>query len=260
MKIQQQKSYIIIVLLIFSLLLFSRSSFFSFLRMKVTSIFSGPLQFISYPIKETKKILFYHRTYEEYVRLRKEADALKARLVGMEEVIRENNRFEQLLKFKRRLLYSSIVASVIGRDPTQWNSSLTLDRGEDDGVKPGMSVVNAFGVIGKIVEVSQKQSKAILLTDPQFSVAAVIKSGRDSGIVSGSLKGLCRMRYIDRDAQVQIGDQVLTSKLSGSFPEGLMIGEVVSVQEKTGGISKECYIKPAVAVSKLEEVLIIQSE
>ena len=111
---------------------------------------------------------------------------------------------------------------------------------------------------GKIAEAGEQYSKVILLTDPQFSVAAVVQRPREIGLVSGSLQGeICRMRFISADAQVSVGDKVITSKLSTSFPEGLLIGEILQIVDDPQKPAIECIIKPSVALSQLEEVLVI---
>jgi len=221
---------------------------------------SVPIRLLSFPIGEMKKILYYHRTFSEYRHLKNEVGVLKARLIGLEEVIRENSRLEDLLKFKRKLIYSSVAASVIGRDPSYWNSSMIIDKGQNDGIKLGMPVVNALGVVGKIVEVSPKKSKVILLTDSQFSVAALIQEPRESGLVVGTLQDVCRMRYIRESAKIRVGDKVITSKLSSSFPESLLIGEIIKITEDPGSASVEYLIQPSVSFSQLEEVLVILKE
>ena len=253
---QKNVVYLCILLTIFSLL-FAGTRFSPPLAFNVIRISSVILHLLSYPVQEIKKIVFYRRTFDEYKRLKEETDVLKARLVGLEEVIRENVRLEKLLKFKRELIYSSAVANVIGRDPSYWNSAMIIDKGSEDGIKRGMAVVNALGVVGKIAEVGRNKSKVILLTDPQFSVAALIQGPRESGLVSGTLQGVCRMRYIRPDAKVNIGDKVITSTLSSSFPEGLLIGEIILIDDQGQKPTVECLVRPSVAFSQLEEVLII---
>lgn len=117
--------------------------------------------------------------------------------------------------------------------------------------------MNSFGVVGKISEVGEKSSTVILLTDPQFSVAALVKGPRESGLVSGTLQGVCRLRYLKRDAQIEIGDQVITSKLSSSFPEHLIIGKIVRVIDDPNGQTIQGIVEPAVNFSQIEEVLVI---
>jgi len=236
-------------------LLFSFPPLTAPLKSKVLEIISIPLRYLSFPIKEIKKILYYHRTFEEYKRLNGEVNLLRARLIGLEEIFRENTRLEKLLEFKRNFVFSSIAASVIGRDPTRWNSTMLIDKGRSDGIKLGASVVNSYGVIGKVLEVNAHTSKVVLLTDPQFSVAALVKRPRESGLVIGTLQGACRLKYIGKNADIRVGDRVITSKLSASFPEGLMLGSVVQIDQKEP--SYEYILQPAVSLSQIEEVLVI---
>lgn len=246
------------VLVVPFLVFFLRFDVLTPLKFTLVRALNVPIEIISFPFYEAKKILFYHRTFNEYQRLRGEVSVLKARLVGLDELAAENIRLERLLTFKRSLVYPSVTASVIGRDPSGWSSSMIIDRGKEDGIRQGMPVINALGVVGKIAEVSEGNSKVVLLTDPQFSVAALIQGSREIGLVTGSLQGeICRMRFISPDAQISVDDKVITSKLSTSFPEGLLIGEVVRITGNPQEPSIECIIKPSVVLSQVEEVLVI---
>ncbi|MDO8581133.1 MAG: rod shape-determining protein MreC [Candidatus Omnitrophota bacterium] len=247
----------LLVLLVPFLLFFSRSEIFSRFKFQLVNATTGPFYIVSLPFKEIKKMVFYHRTFEEYKRFKKETDTLRGRVMGFEEVVKENARLNDLLAFKRRLVYSSLAAHVIGRNPSFWNASILIDKGEKDGVKQGSAVVNAAGVVGKVAEVGPETSKVILLTDPQFSVASLIQRTRESGLVSGTLEGVCRIRYVAPSADIRVGDTVITSKLSTSFPEGLLVGEIVSLVQTSGDRSVIGIVRPAISLSQLEEVLVI---
>ncbi len=246
-----------VILLIPVFLFLTQPRFLSPFKTNVVQLTVGPLRFFEGTLFEFKKIIFYHQTFNEYKRFKKEAETLKTRLVGMEEVLRENNRLEKLLQFKRQLIYSSVLANVIGRDPSRWHSSMIIDRGLKDGIKEGMAVVSPLGVIGKIMDVDDNMSKVVVLTDPQFSVAVLVQRSRESGILSGTLDGRCRLRYLEETSDIQAGDNIITSKLSLSFPEGLIVGDIVQVQENLGHRSKEAVVQPAVSISQIEEVLVI---
>jgi len=252
-------SYVLIAVLVIVIFL-SQTSVFNSLKFQLVQSLSIPLKLLKFPLTEAKKILFYHRTFDEYRKYEKEADILNAKMIGMQELIKENLRLEELLKFKRKLVYPSIAATVIGRDPTLWNSTMIINRGEDQGIREGMPVVNAWGVVGKIVEVGNQYSKVMLLTDPQFSIAALVQRPRESGVVAGTLQGMCRLRYINENAKIEVGDKVITSPLSSHFPDGLMIGEITAVRESPNEPYPECTIKPSVSISQLEEVLVIINE
>ena len=254
---QKNLVYLAIFLLPIFLFFFSPNLYVR-LKSNVVDITSPAIRLLSFPLLEIKKLLYYHRTYGEYKRLNQEVAVLKSRLIGLEEVIQENSRLENLLEFKRRLLYASVAANVIGRNPSFWNSSMIIDKGKSDGIKQGQAVVNAFGVVGKVAEVGSRMSKVILLTDPQFGVAALVQGSRETGLVVGSLQGdVCRLRYIDKDAHIEIGDKVITSRMSASFPENILIGEVLSQDTDSTEAFNEYLIRPSVSLSRIEEVLVI---
>lgn len=259
MAFRKTAKYIVylIILLIPFFLFFSHSELFRNIKLKIVHILISPIKIISLPIEEAKKILSYHQTFEEYKKIRKEAGILKSRLVGLEEVIKQNTRLEKLLKFQRNSIYSSVVANVIGRNPSYWNASLAIDKGSRDGIRQGFPVVNELGVIGKIAEVGLHTSKVLLLSDPEFSIAAITQDSRENGLISGSLSGECRMRYMNPQARIGQGEKIVTSLLSSSFPAGLLIGEVVEVYESSKDSSIEGIVHPAVSLSQIEEVLVI---
>jgi rod shape-determining protein MreC len=238
---------------------FVRTESFSGLRFTTAAILAGPLSIVKGIAFEGKKLLYFHRTFDEYMRLRHEVGVLKGRLIGTEEIIRENERLNSLLRMKRKSIYSSVAANVVGRDPSNWNATLILDKGSADGVDIGDAVVYSAGVVGKIVDTGEDMSKVMLLTDPQFSVAAHILRPQETALVSGSLQSACRLSYIDEDADIRIGDEVVTSKLSSNFPENLFIGVVTSVAQQAGG-KLTAIVNPAVDISQVQEVLVIKKE
>ncbi len=225
--------------------------------MSVVQAVSLPLKIIAIPFLEIKKILFYHPTYNRYVKLQNDYARLQKSFISQSELSAENARLRELLDFKQRLTYPSLAAHVVGRDPSSWTSSIVIDRGKNHGLKVGLPVVNASGVIGKVTEVGATMSRVILLTDPNFSVGAIVERTRDNGLVSGTLQGFCRMEYVAADAQVKEGDQVVTSQLSYSFPEGFLLGVIRRVEESQSNPTLECLLEPAVNFSQLEEVLVL---
>jgi rod shape-determining protein MreC len=210
------------------------------------------------PLQEAEKLLTYRKTYKEYEKLKRETNALKARVIGLEEMVREAGRLDRLRQFMNKQTFAMIPAVVIARDPANWNSSLMIRGGKNDGIRPGMAVVNADGVVGKVAEVADNVSKVVLVNDPGFSVAALNRRSRESGLVSGSLSGKCRMSYLPEGADVEAGDDIITSKLSTDFPDGLIVGKVIRVFAGDSGNGMVAEVEPAVEVSKIEEVLVIK--
>lgn len=228
------------------------------MKFAAVDVMSLPMKVISFPFLEIKKMFFYHVSFEQNRRLIKEVGMLRAKVVSMDEVIRENERLEKLLNLKEKS-YSGVAANVVARDLSNWNSAVLIDKGKRHGIAVGMSVVDASGVVGKVIEVVGDRSKVILVSDPNFSVAAMVKRSREVGLVSGTLTGQCRMRYLSSGADVQVGDEVISSKLSSSFPQGLLLGTVIAIENPEGSSFPTCLIKPAAPLSQIEEVIVIRS-
>lgn len=207
---------------------------------------------------EIKKLVYYRDAYDEYRVFKKQNDLLKARVVSLQEQIQQGKRLNQIAEFRRSQNFTSMVATVIGRDPSNWDASLVLDKGKLDGVGIGMPVVSPLGIVGKIVEIGHSTSKAILVSDPDFSVAAVVSRSRESGLLTGTLQGICRLQYLSENADVKVGDHLVTSSLSSAFPQGLLIGRITDVQASANSHTVECLVEPSVELSQLEEVIIIK--
>ncbi|MBF0484114.1 MAG: rod shape-determining protein MreC [Candidatus Omnitrophica bacterium] len=254
---RRNSSTLIIIICLPVLFFLFRSNFFDSLKFNSIDMLKGPIRILAWPVLEVRKMFLFHVSFSENVRLRKANEVLKSRLVGMDELVRENQRLTDLLSLKRKSVFSSVAASVIGRDPSYWNSILVIDKGSSDGVKLGQAVINTAGVVGKIIEVGRNSSKVVLITDPEFSVAAAIEDSRESGLVSGTLQGLCRMRYLRSNVSVAVGSRVVTSRISSSFPENLIIGKVDQIVPSQDADSIDCLVKPEVDFSRLEEVLVV---
>jgi rod shape-determining protein MreC len=253
----KQLIYILAIIIPFWLLFFN-SPFWHGAKLTAMSVGTASVAIVRWPLDEAYKVVSYRRTWKENQKLTREVNALKSRVVGLDEVAAENRRFASLLGVKNRSMFSSQAALVVARDPSAWNSSLMIDRGSRDGIRPGMPVVNALGVVGKVAEVADTKSKVILMTDPGFNVAVVNQRSRESGLLSGSLSGRCRLYYLPEEADIRVGDELVTSPISTAFPSGLMVGTVTDVYPGGEGESPRAIVEPAVEVAKVEEVLVIK--
>ncbi|MEA2625733.1 MAG: rod shape-determining protein MreC [Candidatus Binatota bacterium] len=193
----------------------------------------------------------------ENQRLRDAVQRLTVERHRMRELELETERLERLLDFRKKLPSNAVTARVIGRDASEWFQTFTLDRGESDGIKPGMAVVHAAGVVGRVAQVSPNAARVLLIADHNSGVDALVQRTRARGIVEGTLAGHCSMKYIRHDEGIQPGDVIVTSGLDGLFPKGLLIGRVVDVTRKDYGLFQVAEVVPAVDFTKLEEVLVV---
>ncbi len=256
-KLPKQLIYAVFVIIPFWLLFFN-SPFFHGVKMGLMSFGASSVAVVRWPVDELGRVLSYRKTFNEYQKMKREVGGIRARVVALEENGAANKRYVRLLDLRNRLNYSTETALVVARDPVNWNSSMMVNKGKSDGLRPGMAVINFSGVVGKVAEVAGDVSKVILLNDSGFSVAVVNQRSRESSLLSGSLSGDCRLHYLPEDADIRVGDEIVTSALSSVFPEGLRVGTVSEVYPGEQGTPPRAVVEPAVELSKVEEVLVIK--
>jgi len=176
------------------------------------------------------------------------------------ELLATHQRLQELLQFRQTINRPVLAAQVIGRDPSGWFKSIIIDKGKLAGLKVNMPVVNASGVVGRIVSVSPNYAKVLLIIDQNSAVDCLIQRSRDRGMVKGLSTETCKLDYVVKSSDVAVEDIAVTSGLGGVFPKGLPVGQVSNVKEISGELFKDIEITPAVDFSKLEEVLVILEE
>jgi len=208
-----------------------------------------------------------HGVFQEYlflVHLQRENVVLKQRMAElqkenhqMKEMALANERLYKLLQFREKISPSVTAAEVIGQDPSSWFKSVTINKGEKDGVRTGMAVISPEGVVGQILKTAPHYSTVLLITDYNSAIDSIIQRTRAKAIVEGKGENRCQLKYLLRTEEVIVGDGVVTSGLSGNFPKGLMVGEVRKVDKKGHGVFQYAELVPSVDLTKLEEVLVI---
>ncbi len=198
-------------------------------------------------------------TFTKYDELKAENQALKEALDSAEDASRENEvlRAENAwLKEYLRLAtdhpeFSLTDARVIGREASNGSSVLTLDRGSVHGVKNKMSVITEDGLLGYVKETGLDWCKVVTVVETASSVGVYTERTGASGIAEGnadlSNEGLCRMTYIDPEADIRIGDRVITAGGSGSlYPPGLLLGTVEALEADENARLLVATVRPAV--------------
>ncbi len=148
------------------------------------------------------------------------------------------------------------VATVIGRDPTQWSKVVFVNKGTNQGVRENLAVMTNAGVIGHIIQSTGKTSKILLITDSRSAVDSLFQDSRVTGVVVGTGTNTVKMKYVPMNAKVEIGDPILSSGLGGIFPKGLRIGVVSEVIKMKQGLFQDITVNPSADFSRLEEVLV----
>ncbi len=197
-------------------------------------------------------------TNRENMRLREDIRGLNLRMLEANEAFLSNRRLELLLEMKKSVREPTVAATVIGEDITSWFRTLVINRGSSSGIREGMAVISSDGVVGQTVKVSSSTARVLLLTDHASGISATIQRSRARGVVKGKGEMLCTLEFATREEDVKVGDVIITSGIGGVFLKGLPIGEVTMVKRGEYGIFQTVSIRPAVNLSHLEEVLVVQ--
>lgn len=232
-------------------------------------IAASPFQYGFKAINDSVSGFFAYFTEKEA--LQQENEALKQQLsqrnnelTQMDEISMENIRLRELLNYKEKTRgqYQLQLAGIIAENNTNLQHTITLDKGSNDGVVTGMTVLNHWGLIGRITAVLPDSSEVMLLPDRESAIGARVRSTREViGVVEGDGSGSSslQMIHLPHDADLYVGDSLTTSGLDGVFPGGIQIGEVTAIEYSANGLTKTATVKPYVNFSRLEEVFVLMN-
>ncbi len=194
---------------------------------------------------------------EENDRLQKELWQARSLNNQCQEAFLANERLSRLLAVTQQMQQPMIAAQVVGKDPSPWFQTITVNKGLDDGINRGWPVINPQGIVGLVIEVTGRYAKVMLITDPNSAVDAVVQESRARGIIKGGTTSFCLFDYVLRKHNVVVGDRVVSSGMDGVFPKGLPVGKVATIVKRQAGIFQEVTVTPYVDFERLEEVLIV---
>jgi len=181
---------------------------------------------------------------------------LRSELASREELQRENDRLRRLLGYAETQPRRTVAARVIAEDASSWFRTVEIDRGSEDGIVDGLPVVDAAGLVGRVVRSGPHSSRVLLITDASSAVAVLVQDERIRGVCRGQGGGVALDFALVAD-DIKVGDGIITSGLGGVFPKGLVVGYVRSVQRERSGLFQTVEVEPAVDFAHLEEVLVV---
>lgn len=199
----------------------------------------------------------------ENERLRAEVERLRQENDTLREAKERVERLEQLAGLVQSRPPRKRAARVIALAPAQEFGTLVIGLGRRDGIRPQAPVVAPEGLVGTVYEVGPTTSVVLLVTDPRASVGARVQraGSRAVGVCRGLGGRELRCNYLAREADVRVGDIMVTSGLGGDkgvYPPGIVIGTVTSVREDLAMSAKTALVRAAADMSRLEEVAVLQ--
>jgi len=192
--------------------------------------------------------------------LEAEVSRLQATVIELQQQNQQINVLSALVDFARaNPSYDYIAADVIGRDPSPFLQYVIINRGSDDGLRRGMPVVTAQGLVGRISAVIAGAARVQLITDAGSIVNVSLQSSEAGAVLQGSLTGELTLTMIPSDVGVEPGELLLSSGLGGNFPPNILIGQVTGVRSRSFELFQTASVQPVVDFSRLEIVLVIRN-
>lgn len=194
----------------------------------------------------------------ENERLRREMLVVGSRLEKYAALEAENRRLRGLLDSAKKVGERVLVAELLAVDMDPFSRRIELNKGTRDGVRPGQSLIDSYGVMGQVVQAGPFSSVALLITDPSHEVPVQVqRSGlRAVAVGTGSVNQL-KLLHVPNNADVRVGDLLVTSGLGGRFPAGYPVGHVISVARDRGRPFATVMVEPSARLERNREVLLV---
>lgn len=190
--------------------------------------------------------------------LRRESLTSGVELQRLAALRAENARFRALLDSRARVPDRVVVGEILSVDMDPLRHRVILNKGGRDGAYEGQALIDARGVVGQITRDQRDSSAAILITDPDHALPVeIVRNGlRSIAVGTGDLKRLS-LPFLTRNADIKVGDLLITSGLGGAFPAGYPVGRVTQVDGSSGDAFLEVSAIPTADLDRLHEVLLV---
>lgn len=256
LSIVKKKDHLLFVLLVlFSLniLLNNDSPNTLLVRAKFLDSFS----FISSPSMWLKTIV----QLEEETQLLREKNLQLS--LQSEEMIRsyeENINLKNLLDYKKDSNFNLVAAKVLNMGSSSNLSSITINVGLNENIKINQPVIIPEGVIGKTILVGKSTSLVQLITDVNYRASVRIFPSGSIGILRYLRDDICEVREIQKNAEIKLGDAVLTSGFSDIYPSNLKIGNVIEIQDEISSFQKIVKVRVSSNIGSLLNVFVVRED
>jgi len=196
---------------------------------------------------------------QQNLELHRKVDELTTKNLTLLQSEGDLQRLRALLGYSEQFAMPTKMAEAVMLDISGRFKSLIIDRGSSAGIDVDDAVVNANGLIGRVVLTTNDMSKVQLVTDSNSSVGVLIERTRRQGVLRGDGAGGAQLYDIPATgADVRPGDNVLTAGIDGIYPKGIPVGVVTKV-EKGQALFMTITVKPTVDFASIEEVIVLQT-
>ena len=192
--------------------------------------------------------------------LRERVEVLEERRRVLDDLERENTELRDLLAMGERTELDTVAARVVALAPSNFEWTITIDVGSEQGIARGMPVIDGDGLVGRVIQVTPTASRVLLAIDPSFSAASRSATTGEVGVIDGRGGDPMVLRLLDPEAVVEEGEAVVTASYQGGvFPAGIPVGSVSAITEGASPLTREVLVNPYVDFTRLHHVLVVFS-
>ncbi|MCD8190128.1 MAG: rod shape-determining protein MreC [Clostridiales bacterium] len=261
--------------LIAALLLTAAVTMTSALFPNVTSPLSNVIGVVSSPLQRVASAFTgwvegvydyafrYEQLVEENEALQQELSEVRSELREAQDAQAENEDLRNALGLVEEKTDLTLVdVTVTEGKASSWESTLTISKGSNAGIAVNDCVVTGTGyLVGVVKEVGANWATLITILDPSISVSATVYRTGDTLMLESDLslmvEGKCKLTYLSADAAFISGDEVLTSGANGTYPSGLVIGYIESVETEPSGLERYAVVTPAADFDNLSTLFVV---
>lgn len=195
---------------------------------------------------------------EQNEALQAEVEQLRQRDLSLADLMRENDELRAELAMPQREQFTTVGATVIGQDQSTFDWTVVVDVGAQDGVVEGMTVVNADGLVGRVVEVTPDLARVQLASSPESRFSVRIAGTGERAFLLGNGTQPFRLEIVDPEVAVPVDAEVVTTTYEGSqTPDGVLVGIVEGVTDPAGPPQRFRTVQPYVDFSRLSVVQVV---
>lgn len=233
---------------------------------QLRSALSMPLSLLEYvvswPVQIIDKMGAVVSTHDalinENINLRSEQLLLKAQVQRLLAIESENNQLKALLRSSAQVRGKVLIAQLLAVDTDPFINQVLLDKGFNDGVFVGQPVLDANGVMGKVIQVGPLTSRVLLINDSHSGIPIQnTRNGIRAIAVGDSYTGKLKLINVPQTVDVKTGDMLVTSGLGEHYPAGYPVGEVISVVKDPGMQFSTIEVQPSAHTDRSRQVLLV---
>ena len=253
----QRFSFVLLTIAAFGVLLIGKADTVMLSRLRIWAVDGiGPvIHVVSAPVETAREaageVQSYFALKQQVEALTRENQSLKDWEQQARNLTAENESLRALLKMTPSPRVSFISAPVIADASSGFVRGVIALAGKEHGVVKGQAAMVGNGMVGRVQDVGERVSRVMLLTDINSRLPILIERTRDQAVLSGNNSDQPDVNYLPRDADIKVGDRVVTSGVGGAFPAGLPVGEISEI------VDGKIYVQPFADLGRLEFIRMV---